>query len=66
MKILVNGEAIDCDDGITVDRLINLHRFSPETTLVERNGVALQRREWSRERLQPNDRVEILQVASGG
>jgi thiamine biosynthesis protein ThiS len=66
MKVVLNGEAIDCDDGITVERLINLHGLSPETTLVERNGVALNRREWARERLQPNDRLEILQVAAGG
>jgi thiamine biosynthesis protein ThiS len=66
MKVVLNGEAIDCDDGITVERLINLHGLSPETTLAERNGVALHRREWARERLQPNDRLEILQLAAGG
>ena len=66
MKILVNGEAIDCDDGITVDELIKRHQLSPETTLVERNGVALHRREWQKEQLRGSDRLEILRVAAGG
>jgi sulfur carrier protein len=66
MKIFVNGEAIDCHDGLTVREFIQRHGLSPETTLVERNGDALHRREWAEERLQPNDRLEILRVAAGG
>ena len=66
MKIFVNSEAIDCDDGATVEELIKSHGLSPETTLVERNGVALHRRKWPGEELRDNDRVEILRVAAGG
>jgi thiamine biosynthesis protein ThiS len=66
MKIFVNGEAINCDDGTTVEQLIERHELSAETTLVERNGIALHRREWEAEYLQENDRVEILRVAAGG
>jgi sulfur carrier protein len=49
-----------------VTEFIQRHGLSPETTLVERNGDALHRREWAEERLQPNDRLEILRVAAGG
>jgi sulfur carrier protein len=66
MKILVNGEAFDCEDGATVTELIRVHGLSPETTLVEHNGNALHRRNWPNEKLQPNDRLEILRVAAGG
>jgi len=66
MKIFVNSEAIDCDDGTTVEELIKRHGLSPETTLVERNGIALHRREWPGEQLKADDRVEILRVAAGG
>jgi len=65
MKIYLNGEAVDCDAG-TVDELIQRHRLSPATTLVEWNGNALHRRDWPGRTLQENDRLEILQVASGG
>jgi thiamine biosynthesis protein ThiS len=66
MKIFVNGEAINCDDGTTVEQLVERHKLSPEMTLVERNGIALHRREWETEHLQANDRLEILRVAAGG
>jgi sulfur carrier protein len=66
MKIFVNGDALECDDGITVEELIKRHALAPETTLVERNGVALHRRDWPNEKFAPNDRLEILSVAAGG
>jgi thiamine biosynthesis protein ThiS len=65
MKIYLNGEAVDCDAG-TVDELIQRHQLLPATTLVEWNGKALHRRDWRGRTLQENDRLEILQVASGG
>ncbi len=66
MKIFVNGAVADCDDGMTVEELIQRHGLSPETTLVEHNGAALHRREWAEGTLYENDRLEILRVAAGG
>jgi thiamine biosynthesis protein ThiS len=66
MKIFVNGEPADCEDGLTIEELVKRHQLSPETTLVEHNGNALHRREWGLQKLQANDRVEILCVAAGG
>lgn len=65
MRIFVNGEAIDCENG-TIEKLIQHHGLPPETTLVEYNGSALRRREWATQNLEENDRVEILRVAAGG
>ena len=65
MTIFVNGEATDCENG-TIEMLIQRHGFSPETTLVEHNGSALPRREWATQKMEENDRVEILRVAAGG
>lgn len=66
MKIFINGEEIDCGDAETISQLLQHHQLLPETTLVEQNGVALRRRDWPNEKLQPNDRIEILRVAAGG
>ncbi len=66
MKIFLNGEGTDCGDEWTIEKLIARHRLAPETTLIEHNGVALRRRDWPNEKLQENDRVEILRVAAGG
>ena len=66
MKIFVNGEHADYGDGFTVEDLVRRLALSPETALVELNGVALHRREWAGRTLQENDRLEILRVAAGG
>ncbi len=66
MKIFLNGEGMECEDARTIGELIARHQLAPETTLVEHTGVALRRREWPNEKLQENDRVEILRVAAGG
>jgi len=66
MKIFLNGEEVDCTGARTIAELIERHQLSPETTLVEQNGVALRRRDWAAQHLQPNDRLEILRVAAGG
>jgi len=66
MKILLNGETVDCGEARTVAELVQRHQLPPATTLVEHNGTALHRRDWSRWTLQENDRLEILQVAAGG
>ena len=66
MKIFLNGEEVDCGDAETIAQLLQQNRLPPETTLVEQNGVALRRRDWPHETLQPNDRIEILRVAAGG
>ncbi len=65
MKIFLNGEAAECAES-TVEKLIARHGLLPETTLVERNGIALHRRDWSAEKLEEGDRLEILRVAAGG
>lgn len=66
MKIFVNGEGADYEKDLTIAELLERHGLSPETTLVELNGVALRRREWRARMLEENDRVEILRVAAGG
>lgn len=66
MKILLNGESMECGAAGTVAELVEGHQLRPETTLVELNGTALPRRAWPEQALQENDRIEILRVAAGG
>lgn len=66
MKIVLNGEPADCDDGLTIEELVKRHHLFLEATLVEHNGFALQRREWAERKVRENDRLEILSVAAGG
>lgn len=66
MKIFLNGESVECEEECTIEQLLQRHRLAPATTLVERNGVALHRRDWPNEKLREKDQVELLQVAAGG
>jgi thiamine biosynthesis protein ThiS len=66
MKVFVNGEAVNCDPGLTIAELIERHRLNPQMILVEQNGVALTRRDWSERSLQESDRLEILTISAGG
>jgi sulfur carrier protein len=66
MKVILNGESFDCEEGLTVEELVKQHRLAVEATLVERNGVAIHRRDWTTRKLLENDRIEILSVAAGG
>ncbi|HEV8422549.1 MAG TPA: sulfur carrier protein ThiS [Chthoniobacterales bacterium] len=66
MRVVLNGEPIDCASGLTITDLIRARNLPLETILVERNGIALRRRDWPNEQLSEGDRIEILQVAAGG
>jgi thiamine biosynthesis protein ThiS len=66
MIISLNGENADAGEAETIAELIRRLQFSPETILVEHNGVALHRREWPQRRLKDGDRVEFVRVVAGG
>ena len=66
MHISLNGREADARDAQTVAELIGKFELSPETILIEHNGVALHRREWPQQPLTDGDRIEIIRVAAGG
>ena len=66
MKVILNGETVDCESGLTVADVLKRHGLPPETTLVEHNGLALRQRDWPERPVQEGDRFEILRVAAGG
>ena len=65
MQITVNGkrQSVNADN---IDKLVNNLDLSPETVLVEHNGVALLRSEWTQTSVSDGDSIEILKVAAGG
>jgi sulfur carrier protein len=66
MKILINGEKRQCEESKTVTGLVDDLGLEPKMILIEHNGIALHRSEWSACILSEGDRIEILQVAAGG
>jgi sulfur carrier protein len=66
MRILLNGERKDIQDAGNVAELMKRYRMSPQTVLIEHNGVALRPREWRQQVLSDGDRIEIIRVVAGG
>ena len=66
MKIAVNGESVDAREAKTIAELIDRYELPPQSILVEHNGLALHRHEWSERLLAEGDRVEFVRVVAGG
>jgi thiamine biosynthesis protein ThiS len=66
MTISLNGENTDTRGSKTIAELIDRFEFPPQTVLIEHNGAALHRHEWSQRTITEGDRVEFLRVAAGG
>jgi len=66
MKIAVNGESVDTREAKTIAELIESYQLPPQSILVEHNGLALHRHEWSGRSIAEGDRVEFIRVVAGG
>ena len=66
MTVWLNGEAADTRGALTVADLAERYGLHPNSILIEHNGVALHRREWTARELQEADRVEFIRVVAGG
>ncbi|HEY4285445.1 MAG TPA: sulfur carrier protein ThiS [Chthoniobacterales bacterium] len=66
MTISLNGKTEDARDARTVQELVEQLGLPPKTVLIEHNGTALHRREWSERDLTDGDQIEVLRVVAGG
>ena len=66
MTVVVNGETLAFDDGVSIDALVVSLGRGPAGVAVAVNGEVVPRSAWGARRLQPDDRVEVLTAAQGG
>jgi thiamine biosynthesis protein ThiS len=66
MTISLNGEQTDARGAGTVGELVSVLELPPPTLLIEHNGVALHRREWTDRALSEGDRIELIKIVAGG
>lgn len=64
--VFVNGQARQISDDRSLESLVEALKLTPRMVLIEYNGRALLRHEWSGIRLEHGDRLEILRVVAGG
>lgn len=65
LTITLNGQPCETAAG-TISELVTELGQAPEMLLIEHNGTALHRSEWSGTPVNEQDRIEILRVAAGG
>jgi thiamine biosynthesis protein ThiS len=66
MTISLNGETVNSHEAKTVAELIDRYQLPPQSILVEHNGLAVHRHEWSERSLSEGDRIEFIRVVAGG
>ncbi len=67
MNIVVNGEQVNCGDGLTVSKLLIEQKIKmPEMVSVEPKGEIVRRTEFEQTVLKNDDKVEFLYFMGGG
>jgi thiamine biosynthesis protein ThiS len=66
MTISLNGEKAEARGAETIADLVERFQLTPQTILIEHNGLALHRHEWSQRPLTEGDQVEFIRVVAGG
>ena len=66
MRIVVNGEARDAADGLTLVRLVETLGAPPARVATVVNGDLVRAPNRAARRLQDGDRVDVLAFAPGG
>ena len=66
MRIRLNGDAKEIEDGTTLTSLVESLSLAPERLAVELNGEVVRRADWPRVTLKEDDRVEVVHFVGGG
>ena len=66
MTISLNGEIADTREARTIAELIDRYQLTPQSILVEHNGLAVHRHEWPEHLIAEGDRIELIRIVAGG
>jgi sulfur carrier protein len=66
LRIELNGEAQDLEEGTTLLALVEQLSLAPERVAVELNREVVRRADWPAVRLSEGDRLEIVHFVGGG
>lgn len=66
MTIVVNGQEVACEHGVTLLALLGLQGLDPRSVVVERNGNIVKAEAFGAISLEQDDTLEILHFVGGG
>jgi thiamine biosynthesis protein ThiS len=66
MTAIINGDPRVVPEGITISDLLQKFGLPAKNVLVERNGEPIGRDAFAAQRIQNDDRIEIINMVAGG
>jgi sulfur carrier protein len=66
MRVLVNGEAVEVPEGVSVDDLLDRLKVKREYTAVALNREIMPKAQYAETHLKDGDKVEIVRPMGGG
>ncbi len=66
MKLIINGEVKNYQEGLTVQQLLEKLNLSPERVVVELNRTILSQDVQTHTELKSEDTIELVQFVGGG
>ena len=66
MKLMINGETFDFEEGNNVDQLLEQLKLTPQQVIVELNRNILKAEVFSATFLTEGDELEVVQFVGGG
>ena len=66
LRIEVNGDAKEVEEGATLQTLVEQLSLAPERLAIEHNREVVRRSDWPSLTLSDGDRVEIVHFVGGG
>ena len=66
MRVEVNGEAREVEEGTTLGALVRLLALAPERLAVELNREVVRRALWDETALGEGDKIEVVHFVGGG
>ena len=66
MRIEVNGESREVEQGTTLAELVQQLALVPARLAIERNREVVRRADWPQTELSEGDRIEIVHFVGGG
>jgi len=64
--VIANGREVAAPAPCTIAEFLLDQKLPPRSVVVEHNGEAVAPSEFSRRRLAPGDRLEIVKIVAGG
>jgi thiamine biosynthesis protein ThiS len=66
LRVTINGEAKEIEDGLKVSDLVSLLELKAERLAIEVNRKIIRRADWQLTSLAEDDKIEIVQFVGGG